>query len=73
MSDMVRKDSVDLVKNGPIFEAIAQQVVMFQPSDIYNCDETGLYLKVLSNKSLSQNRVLGKKPNTEARISILLC
>jgi hypothetical protein len=65
--------SVDMEANRPMFEAIAAQLSDFAPSDIYNCDETGLYLKVMSNRTLSQSRVSGIKQNTDARVSILLC
>ncbi|KAG0275212.1 hypothetical protein BGZ95_009072 [Linnemannia exigua] len=41
--------AVDMEANRPAFEAIAQQLSDYAPSDVYNCDETGLYLKVVSN------------------------
>lgn len=59
--------------NGPKFQDIANHLSDYHPSNIYNCDETGLYLRVLSNKSLSQSPVLGRKPDTDGRVSILLC
>jgi hypothetical protein len=65
--------SVDMELNGPKFEDIANHLSDYHPSNIYNCDETGLYLRVLSNKSLSQSTVLGRKPDSEGRVSILLC
>ncbi|KAG9319583.1 hypothetical protein KVV02_005013 [Mortierella alpina] len=64
---------VDMVANSPKFATIASLLLRFKPSDIYNCDETGLYLKVLSNKTLSYKKVHGRKMCKEARVSILLC
>ena len=64
---------VDMVKHGPLFEDIARQLYKFEPADIYNCDETGLYLKVLSKRTLSQKVVRGKKVTKDARVSVLLC
>lgn len=64
---------VDMEFNRPLFEAIAQQLSGFALRDIYNCDETGLYLKVLSARTLAQGRVSGRKPDTDGRVSILLC
>jgi hypothetical protein len=64
---------VDMEANRPAFEAIARQLSDYAPSDVYNCDETGLYLKVVSNRTLSQGRVSGRKPQKDARVSILLC
>lgn len=64
---------VDMELHRPAFEAIAQQLSHYSPCDIYNYDETGLYLKVLSNRTLSQGRVSGRKPDTDGRVSTLLC
>ncbi|KAF9931266.1 hypothetical protein FBU30_010495, partial [Linnemannia zychae] len=58
---------VDIEANRPAFEAIAQELSGYTPSDIYNCDETGLYLKVMSNRTLSQGRISGRKPDKDAR------
>jgi hypothetical protein len=64
---------VDMELHRPAFEAIAGQLVGYHPSNVYNCDETGLYLKVMSSRTLSNDRVSGRKPNRDARVSILLC
>jgi hypothetical protein len=56
---------VDMEANRPAFEAIARQLFDYAPSDVYNCDETGLYLKVVSNRTLSQGRVNGRKPDND--------
>lgn len=64
---------VDMVVNQPKFDAIAKQLEAYDPCDIYNCDETGLYMKALSNKSLSTKQISGRKPSGDARVSILLC
>lgn len=64
---------VDMEFHKPAFETIARQLSRYAPHDIYNCDETGLYLKVLSNRTLSQGRISGRKPIKDSRVSILLC
>ncbi|GJJ71553.1 hypothetical protein EMPS_03903 [Entomortierella parvispora] len=64
---------VDMVKNAPLFKAIADGLTGISPRDIYNCDETGLYLKALSNRTLSDTSVKGKKLIRGARVSILAC
>ncbi|KAF9906620.1 hypothetical protein EC991_000421 [Linnemannia zychae] len=46
------KGSVDMVLNGPKFVNITNHLSDYHPSNIYNCDETGLYLRVLLNKAL---------------------
>jgi hypothetical protein len=48
----------------------------FEPDDIYNCDETGMYLKELSTHSYTTKEFLsGAKPErgTSNRVSILFC
>jgi hypothetical protein len=65
--------SVNMEEHKEAFDAIADRLSAYAPRDIYNCDETGLYLKVMSNRTLSQGRVKGTKPVTDARVSILLC
>ena len=63
---------VDMVLNKPKFDEIAKQLEAFDPRDIYNCDETGIYLKALSNRSLAFKSISGKTAR-DARVSILLC
>ena len=64
---------VDMALNQPKFDAIAKQLEAFDPRDIYNCDETGLYLKALTNRSLAFKSISGRKAARDARVSILLC
>jgi hypothetical protein len=47
----------------------------FKSEDIYNCDETGMYLKELSTRSYTMEEFeSGVKPERgEARVSILFC
>jgi hypothetical protein len=68
-----QRDDVDIPLHTPRFEEIAQELLANDPSNIYNCDETVLYLKGLSTRTLSQGKVMGRKPNTDARVSVLLC
>jgi hypothetical protein len=64
---------VDIEAHRPAFQAIAEQLKAYQPQDVYNCDETGLYLKVVSGRSISEGRIDGRKLNKDARVSILHC
>ncbi|KAG0248505.1 hypothetical protein BGZ95_008025, partial [Linnemannia exigua] len=46
----------------------------YSPDNIYNCDETGIYLKELSSKSYTfRGDKAGGKPIREARVSLLMC
>lgn len=47
----------------------------FEPNDIYNCDETGMYLKELSTHTYTaEDLTSGSKPERGAsRVSILFC
>jgi len=47
----------------------------FEPDDIYNCDETGMYLKELSTRSYTTEEFVSgaKAERGEARVSILFC
>jgi hypothetical protein len=47
----------------------------FEPDDIYNCDETDMYLKELSTHSYTTEEFMsGAKPERgESRVSILFC
>ncbi|KAG0371813.1 hypothetical protein BGX24_001145 [Mortierella sp. AD032] len=53
---------VDMEFHRPAFEAIAEQLPAYDPSNVYNCDETGLYLKVMPNRTLSIDRVTAYRP-----------
>ncbi|CAF3381248.1 unnamed protein product [Rotaria sp. Silwood1] len=46
----------------------------YNPADIYNCDETGLFYKLMPDRSLVINKddCIGKKKSKE-RLTILLC
>ncbi|KAF9177518.1 Leucine-rich repeat, immunoglobulin-like domain and transmembrane domain-containing protein 1 [Haplosporangium sp. Z 11] len=63
--------NVDMMANGPLFEAIADQLSSFEPRNVYNCDETGLHLKVLSNRTLSDKKVAGRKLVKVSRLTHL--
>jgi len=59
--------------------AIQQQLVAVQgivrsyaPSDVYNCDETGLFCKRLPEKDLSTQSIPGQK-QSKARITLHFC
>ncbi|KAG0344970.1 hypothetical protein BGZ54_005699, partial [Gamsiella multidivaricata] len=39
------EEDVNMALHGPRFKEIATQLSNYDPVDIYNCDETGLYLK----------------------------
>lgn len=65
--------SVDLESCRTQIEEIKQRLATFHPNDVYNCDETGLYLKAQSNKSLDSKPIRGKKDIRAARVSILFC
>ncbi|KAG0369130.1 hypothetical protein BGZ54_000244 [Gamsiella multidivaricata] len=43
----------------------------FDPDNIYNCDETGLFLKAMSSKTIVTGPVRGKKITRIARVSVL--
>ncbi|KAI1301968.1 hypothetical protein EDD11_005768 [Mortierella claussenii] len=61
-----------MAKLGPRFEEITEQLSKFKSTAIYSCDETRLFLKVLSIKTLAVNTVRGKV-SRDARVPILLC
>ena len=50
-------------------QAIAKQ---FHPSDCYNCDETGLFFKMVPDRGLSTQRVPGQKVE-KARVTAHFC
>lgn len=51
---------------------IRQALSTYAPQDIFNCDETGLYWKMIPDKSLSTQSIPGRKKE-KARISALFC
>ena len=59
--------------------AIAEQLVLIQelarqypPQDFYNCDETGIYLKMVPDRGLSTQQTSGTKKE-KARIIVHFC
>lgn len=65
---------VDLVAIEPELRNIRAVCANYSPDDIYNCDETGVYLKELVTKSYTvPEGTGGTKPNRSARVSILFC
>ena len=65
--------SVDLKQWGPRIQEIQLALADFDIEDIYNCDETGLYLKATSSDTLASGPVRGRKIVRAARVSILFC
>lgn len=58
----------------PELRDIRKVCANYQPDDIYNCDETGVYLKELVTRSYTvPEDTAGTKPNRSARVSILFC
>jgi DDE superfamily endonuclease./Tc5 transposase DNA-binding domain. len=51
---------------------IRQVLSTYAPQDIFNCDETGLYWKMIPDNSLSTQSIPGRKKE-KARISALFC
>jgi hypothetical protein len=51
---------------------IRQALSAYAPQDIFNCDETGLYWKMIPDSSLSTQSIPGRKIE-KARISALFC
>jgi len=65
---------VDLVAIEPELRDIRAVCANYSPDDIFNCDETGVYLKELVTKSYTvPEKTSGSKPNRSARVSILFC
>jgi hypothetical protein len=52
---------------------IMTELDKYELDDIYNCDETGLYLKWLSSWTLDLVKASGVKPKRGDRVSVLLC
>ena len=53
-------------------KTIKQKLSKYDPSDIYNMDETGLFYKLEPNKTLATSQIYGSKRKKE-RISVGLC
>lgn len=51
--------------------AVRRLVRLYQPEDVYNCDETGLFFKLVPERSLTTCAVAGQRQSKE-RISLLL-
>lgn len=46
----------------------------YEPSDVYNCDETGLFFKLMPDKSLVLNQEVCKGgKRSKERYTVLLC
>lgn len=54
-------------------DEIKQTLSRFDVHNIYNCDETGLYLRALPTKTVTSGPVHGHKIIRSARVSILFC
>ena len=65
--------SVDIPKYQDEINGIKLQLSTFIPANIYNCDESGLYLKVMSKRSLDRGPIRGRKIVRDTRVSILFC
>lgn len=52
--------------------SIRQLLSVYEPRDIFNCDETGLYWKLIPDRSLTSRTVSGRKKE-KARISAHFC
>lgn len=66
--------SVDMKAIEPELVEIRQLCSQYDPENIYNCDETGLYLKELNYKSYTvEGKNAGGKPHRDCRVSLLVC
>lgn len=52
--------------------AIRQALSKFAPRDIFNCDETGLYWRLIPDRSITAHSLPGRKKEN-SRISALFC
>lgn len=64
--------SVDMEKIAGEVEAIKDVVAGYSLDDVYNADETGLFLQTMSNWTLNREKTSGYKSATP-RVSILFC
>ncbi|KAF9187715.1 hypothetical protein BGZ51_004425 [Haplosporangium sp. Z 767] len=58
---------LDLSKFEMPLNSIQEQLATVNTNDIYNCDETGLYLRALSSKIITTGPILGRKIASFAR------
>jgi len=67
--------SVDMDAIAERMDEIRKICSNFEPDDIYNCDETGLYLKELSAHSYTTEELMSgtKAERGASRVSILFC
>ena len=67
--------SVDLNAIAGRMEEVRNICSKFEPDDIYNCDETGMYLRELTTHSYTTKEFMsGTKPaRGESRVPILFC
>ena len=66
-------ESGDVDANG-VAHAISQLPILlsaYEPGDVYNMDETGLYFRAHPNKTLAQGKVKGRKLQKE-RVTLAL-
>lgn len=66
--------SVDVTVPNAWIQRIPNITDNYDPYNIFNCDETGLFYKVMSDKSLAINKEYSKGgKKSKDRISVLLC
>lgn len=66
--------SVDMDAIKPELDEITQICSEYRPNNIYNCDETGPYLKELNSKSYTVGGDnVGGKASRACRVSLLVC
>ena len=68
-----KSGSVNLEACQARIEEVKETLATFPLENIYNCDETGFYLKALSNKTIDTGPIHGRKIIRTARVLILLC
>lgn len=64
---------VDMRYYDPLFKGIASLLEGVDPALVYTCGETGLYIKIPTNGTLSSENVHGRKIVKDACVSILFC
>ena len=52
--------------------SIRQVISKYSPKDIFNCDETGLYWRMIPDQSLTTRSIPGKRKD-KARITLHFC
>jgi DDE superfamily endonuclease./Tc5 transposase DNA-binding domain. len=52
--------------------SIRQVISKYSPKDVFNCDETGLYWRMIPNRSLTTHSIPGRKKD-KARITLHFC